>query len=368
VGPTRALRKGCDSAWWWGPMRGLAELATTEQLALFAEQPKPVRWRRRGPGEETAAERVSLANSERIRPEWLAPDRRLCPGCDKVIRRESRNCGRRWCDSVRPTWGRTVGEIVRAALSAYCDLYSGDGRVLSTVLTCTHKPGWWDTDRCGHSRDGSQCSGPAGCRVTPEIEERERKAFPTRSRAAKKMARTEALRKLKRAGYQVDKEQVKRLGILMSVVEDQQRGLPHEHVVTPHTTALEIAFTRAFFDALPRAARQHHLGHTDRYRFALAKQGRYHAQQFHGYLAKLARYLGKTASAGEFLQKHHGERVFYVAPWLSQLSGVTMTVARICRRIWAARHGYCDMPKIPPRLVEQVERLVGPLVAAPAAP
>ena len=56
---------------------------------------------------------------------------------------------------------------------------------------------------------------------------------------------------MKRAGYQFDKEQAKRLGILMSVIEDQQRGLPHEHVVTPHTTALEIAFTRAFFDALP---------------------------------------------------------------------------------------------------------------------
>jgi hypothetical protein len=99
-----------------------------------------------------------------------------------------------------------------------------------------------------------------------------------------------------------------------------------------------------------------------------AKQGKYQAQQFHGYLAKLARYLAKSASAGEFLRKHHGERVYYVAPWLSKLSGLTMTVARICRRVWAARHGYCDMPKIPPRLLEQVERLVGPLVAAPAAP
>jgi hypothetical protein len=182
------------------------------------------------------------------------------------------------------------------------------------------------------------------------------------------MARTEALRKLKRAGYQFDKEQTTRLGILMSVVEDQQRGLPHEHVVTPHTTALEIAFTRAFFDALPRAARHHELGLTDRYRYALAKQGRYHAQQFHGYLAKLARYLAKSASAGEFLQKHHGERVFYVAPWLTKLSGVTMTVSRLCRRVWAARHGYCAMPTIPDRLLPQVERLVGPLVAAASAP
>jgi hypothetical protein len=238
--------------------------------------------------------------------------------------------------------------------------------VLSTVLTCTHKPGWWDTDRCGHPADGSQCSGPGGCRVRSEIEERERRLFPARSRAAKKMARTDALRKLRKAGYVIDKEQAKRLGILISVVEDQQRGLPHEHVVCPHTTAIEIAFTRAFFDALPRAARRHELGTTDRYRFALAKQGRYHARQFHGYLAKLARYLAKSASAGEFLRKHHGERVFYVASWLTELSGQTMTVARICRRVWAARHGYCEMPRIPDRLVPHVERLLGSLT--PSAP
>ena len=74
---------------------------------------------------------------------------------------------------------------------------------------------------------------------------------PARSRAAKKMARIEALRKLRHAGYDVSKEQAKRLGVLISVVEDQQRGLPHEHVACPHTSALEIAFTRAFFDALP---------------------------------------------------------------------------------------------------------------------
>jgi hypothetical protein len=351
-----------------------ADLSSAGQLRLLdgphqADRPRRPRYVHVQTAEEKAAFAHSLAILLQIRPEWLVPGERLCPGgCEKVIHAEARHCGRRWCDAVRPVWGRTVGEIVRAALSAYCDLYAGDGRVLSTVLTCTHKPGWWNTESCGHPSDGSACSGPAGCRVKPEIEERERKLFPARSRAAKKMARTEALRKLKRSGYEITKEQAKRLGVLMSVVEDQQRGLPHEHVVCPHTSALEIAFTRAFFDALPRATRHHQLGTVDRYRFALVKQGRYHAREFHGYLAKLARYLAKSTSAGEFLRKHHGERVFYVAPWLSRLSGVTMTVARICRHVWAARHGYCDMPKVPPRLVEQIEHLIGPLVAAPAAP
>ena len=182
------------------------------------------------------------------------------------------------------------------------------------------------------------------------------------------MARTEALRKLQRAGYEVEKEAAKRLGVLMSVVEDQQRGVPHEHIVCPHTTALEIVFTRAFFDALPRAARHHELGNVDRYRYVVARQGRHEAHKFHGYLGKLARYLAKSSTAGEFLRKHHGERVYYVAPWLSNLSGVTMTVARLCARVWASRHGFCDSPAIPDRLLPVVERLVGPLVSAPSAP
>lgn len=136
------------------------------------------------------------------------------------------------------------------------------------------------------------------------------------------MARTEALRKLKLSGYEINKEQARRLGVLMSVVEDQQRGLPHEHVVCPHTSALEIAFTWAFFDALPRAARHHQLGIVDRYRFAVGKQGRYHAGEFHGYLAKLARYLAKSASAGAFLRQHHGERERLVGPLVAAPAAV----------------------------------------------
>jgi hypothetical protein len=330
--------------------------------------PKRPRYVHEHTAAELAAFEHSLAVVYAIRPDWVPADQHLCAGCRKAIPLQARTCGRRWCDAVRPTWGRRVGEILRAALGAYCELYDGNGRVLATVITCTSRPWWWDTDRCGHPADGSKCSGPAGCRVRPEIEEQERSLFPARSRAAKKMARTEALRKLKAAGYGISKDEAKRLGILMSVVEDQQRGVPHEHIVCPHTTAVEIAFTKAFFDALPRAARHHGLGNVDRYRYVVARQGRHEAQKFHGYLGKLARYLAKESSAGEFLQKHHGERVYYVAPWLTKLSGLTMTVARICARVWAARHGYCDLPKIPERLRPVVERLVGPLVSAAAAP
>ena len=345
----------------------------SEQLGLLErptarEREKRSRYRPVHSAEQLAAFEQTLAVVGAIRPDGLAVDRRLCPGgCGKVIHRTRRSCGRRWCDAVRPTWGRTVGEVIRAALDSYVGLYSGEGRVLATALTCGSEPGWWDTERCGHRADGSVCSGPGGCRVRVEVEERERRLFPERRRAALKMARAEAVRKLKRSGFPVDAETLRTLTVLISVTEDQQRGLPHEHVVCGHTTKLEIAFTKAFFDALPRAARRHGLGYTDRYRYALAKQGRYSADRFHGYLAKLARYLSK-GTGSEFLQKHHGQRVFYVAAWLTRLSGYTMTVARLCRCVWAARHGYCDPPRIPERLCDTVERLMGPLLVSPNAP
>lgn len=345
----------------------------SEQLCLFEKQPpdkaaKRRRYRHIHTTEELAAYEQSLANAYKIRPDWLEGNRKLCWGCRRVIPIQARNCGRRWCDAVRPVWGRTVGEVIRAALDAYVQLHAGAGRVLTTALTCRHEEGWWDTDRCGHPVDGSKCSGPGGCRVKPEIEERERQSFPARKRAAVKMARAQAIRKLKRAGYPVDRETLRTLTVLISVTEDQRRGLPHEHIVCGHTTALEIAFTKAFFDALPRAATRHGLGFSDRYRYALAKQGKYEAGRFHGYLAKLARYLAKESSATEFLLKHHGQRVFYIAPWLSRLSGTSMTIARLCRRVWAARHGYCDPPNIPDRYLQAVERLMGPLTLAPHAP
>ena len=62
----------------------------------------------------------------------------------------------------------------------------------------------------------------------------------------------------------------------------------------------------------------------------------------------------KGEGASSFLLRQSGERIFYVAPWLSRLSGVTMTISRLSRRVWAARKGYCAMPK----MTDDQERLV----------
>ena len=110
------------------------------------------------------------------------------------------------------------------------------------------------------------------------------------------------------------------------------------------------------------------LGHTSTYERAVLEQGKYEAGRLRNHVAKLARYLGQAEGAAEFLFRHTGERVFYVAPWLSRFSGVTMTVARLSRRVWAAGKGYCAMPKMSEEQEWLVARLLDPVIAAPNAP
>ena len=223
------------------------------------EQPKRrKRYRHQHSPEELAAFERTLAALARIRPGSLKADERRCPGCGKVIRIQQRHCGRRWCDAVRPTWGRAMADVLHRALDAYCDIYGTEAKVLSFAITCTARPGWWDTARCSHG-PAVPCSGTIGCRVRQEVEERERDLWPRRKRDTLNMARTEAIRKLKKVGFRLTSGE-RWPDLLMSVTEDQKRGLPHLHGVLGHTTKLEKAYARAFLDALPRAARHHGLG------------------------------------------------------------------------------------------------------------
>ena len=135
-----------------------------------------------------------------------------------------------------------------------------------------------------------------------------------------------------------------------------------------HTTALEKAFARGFFRELKSAAYAHGLGHTTTYERAVLEQGEYEAGRLRNYVTKLGQYLAKSEGAAAFLLRRSGERVFYVAPWLSRLSGVTMTIARLSRRVWAARKGLIDMPTMTAGQGELVSLLLDPVVSAPNAP
>ncbi len=151
----------------------------------------------------------------------------------------------------------------------------------------------------------------------------------------------------------------------------RRRRVPFVHVHTPEErapTALEKAFARTFFRELKSAAYAHGLGHTTNYEMAVLEQGNYEAGRLRNYVSKLGQYLSKSDGAAAFLRRHTGERVFYVAPWLSRLSGVTMTIARLSRRVWAARKGLIDMPSMTSEQQELVSLLLDPVVCAPNAP
>jgi hypothetical protein len=145
--------------------------------------------------EQRAAFRRSEEIIARIRPESLRGDRKLCAGCGKVIHRELRHCGRRWCPLVHRTWLRDREAVIRRALESH------GGPFLVIAITQTHEAGWWDCDGSGHS--GVPCSGVRGCKVKADVAKRENDLFPERRRALLNHARTWALRGMKRAGYAV---------------------------------------------------------------------------------------------------------------------------------------------------------------------
>ena len=322
--------------------------------------------------EELAAFERSKAIADQIRGVDLDPEERWCPGgCGKLIRRERRSCGRRWCDAVRPSWAASFRSVIHSALDAYCELYGSEAKLLQGVLTCTAEPWWWDRSKCSHAPD-VPCSGPLGCRVLDSVAEEQRRLWSARRHETLNAARTAAIRQLRREGW----TEGRMPNLLLWVLEDQSRGVPHLHFVLGHTTALEKAFARTFFRELKSAAYAHGLGHTSTYekavlehgKKAVLEQGKYEAGRLRNYVSKLSRYLSKGEGAAAFLLRHSGERVFYVAPWLSRLSSVTMTVARLARRVWAARKGFCKMPKMTAEQEELVTLLLDPVVCAPNAP
>jgi len=332
--------------------------AALAQLRLFPLD-APARARRGRPRvvpNYSAQARAAFRRTEeviaQIRPESVGGDRKLCAGCGRIIHRERRNCGRRWCPLVNGIWSRDREVVIRKALETHC------GPFLVIAITQGHREGWWDCDGRGHR--GHPCSGTRGCKVKDDIAERENEAFPARRRALENDARTWALRAMRRAGYEVDPSAC----ILVQTLEPQRRGLDHAHLVLGHCSKLEKAFARFFVNALARKSAAHGLGFVDRYSHALWKQRQYQGPEQAGRVARyLSKYLSKEA-AGDWLRAKAGQRVFYIAPWLGRAAGASMRIARLARIVWAASRGYVAMPRIEDEDRESVAAFIrGPTAA-----
>jgi hypothetical protein len=274
-----------------------------DQLSLVAVKPAPGR-RRRVPyvhvhtPEELATCDRSIANSMRIRGDALSDDEKWCSGgCGKRIHRDRRHCGRRWCDAVRPSWASSFRSVIHSALDAYCDLFGSEAKVLQGVLTCTAEPWWWDTSKCTHP-SALACSGPLGWRVLDSVAEDQRQLWSARRHETLNAARTAAIRQLRREGSTDERMPT----LLLWVLEDQSRGVPHLHFVLGHTTALEKAFARTFFGELKSAAYAHGLGHTTTYEKAVLEQGKYEARRLRNYVSKLGHYLSESEAEAASLR------------------------------------------------------------------
>lgn len=134
----------------------------------------------------------------------------------------------------------------------------------------------------------------------------QRRLWSARRHETLNAARTAAIRQLRREGWTNERMPT----LLLWVMEDQSRGVPHLHFVLGHTTALEKVFARAFFRELKAAVYAHGLGHTMTYAKAVLEQGKYEAGRLRNYVSKLGRYLSKSEGASAFLLRHSGERAF----------------------------------------------------------
>ena len=120
------------------------------QLRLFPlDPPKRMKGQRRVVPTYSDEQRAAFRRTEEvnagIRPSSLPGNRKLCAGCGKVIYRDLRNCGRRWCPLVHRTWLRDREAVIRRALQEH------GGPFLVIAITQTHKPGWVGLRRRGAS-------------------------------------------------------------------------------------------------------------------------------------------------------------------------------------------------------------------------
>ena len=133
--------------------------------------------------------------------------------------------------------------------------------------------------------------------------------------------------------------------LLMSVTEDQKRGLPHLHGVLGHSARIEKGYAKAFLDALPELSRRQGLGS----RIATGpwsdRQSKYEAGRLRDYIRSRRATWQKTAMGLSSLPLPTRRANLLRGTLAHPLSGLTMTIARLCRRVWASRHGYCGPAK-----------------------
>ena len=207
-----------------------------------------------------------------------------------------------------------------------------------TVMFSVTAPGAdlypFDPQFCSHS-PSQRCSGALGCRVDPEAAA----AFNKNAgRWWSELHRAAKVRADRATGHKGK--------LLARVWEKQKRGLAHVHGVIGVQSPFERAWAEAYVTALREMAPRYGFGFVDGWH----KIGRkfWPGQQAGGYLSSyFVRGTGRKSAITENVAAGDLPRlVVFVSRDLTRATGCTMRGLRLARRLWSAREGLCEPPRV----------------------
>lgn len=207
-----------------------------------------------------------------------------------------------------------------------------------TVMFSVTAPGAdlypFDPRFCSHS-PSTRCSGRIGCRVDPVVAQAFNKAAGAWWSELHRAAKVRADRAIGIKGK-----------LLARVWEKQKRGLAHLHGVLDVSTPEKHAWAEAYVNALCELAPAKGFGFVDGWHKVGRKfwpgvqAGAYLSSYFAGGRGR------KTALTENVLAGDLPRLVVFVARDLTSRTGCTMRNLRNARRLWAAREGLIDAPRL----------------------
>lgn len=229
----------------------------------------------------------------------------------------------RTCPSYSPIWAGDVRVKLFAALRAYGQDQDAKGRRGQVRMITVTGPGVdagypWDEDHCAHLGPHRH-SGHLGCRVAAApaavFNERAPGWWSHLHREARQAAKRTAL---------IAPE------LLARIWEEQKRGLLHVHLVVGYTTLAERRAVDLYVRELFERSEGHGFGYVDRK--LEVKDPTAAAAYLSSYFVSGKK--GKLSLTESVQSEAMPRSIIYVAPWLSQRSGITMRSLRLKRYAW----------------------------------
>jgi hypothetical protein len=248
--------------------------------------------------------------------------------CGRAIPEEVKRCSARTCPEFAPIWARDTRRRLFVNLNEL---------KLSVMFSVTAPGGDlypFDPQFCSHS-PSQRCSGRLGCRVAPDVAQAFNRIAGTWWTQLHRAAKTRADRACGHKGK-----------VAARVWEKQKRGLAHLHGVVSVASPAEVRWAESYITALRELAPRYGFGFVDGWH----KVGRkfWPGIQAAAYLSSyFAGGRGRKMSiTANVLAGDLPRLVVFVSRDLTSRTGCTMRSLRLARRLWAAREGIAEFPRL----------------------